>query len=208
MKDYKKLNLPLLTEQDEEYQMLKEVAENYTIQQIQKTAEKKSGDATEIVVRNHLLKHDFKVTLKPELSIRGPHDTVKRIDSLLLKPNVDSNKLVYYPNEVSTVIEIKNNGVAEQSNKIREKFKRLKEISASYNFAVIVLSEKLLSRTPYPYAINKEDIGINNCEVFTCVIRQKWDKMYDKAVVVEMLETGEFWKSNEWQDLINYLKGN
>lgn len=56
MKDYKKLNLPLLTKQDEEYRMLIDVAELYAPQKA-KTTEKKSGDATEIVIRNHLLNH-------------------------------------------------------------------------------------------------------------------------------------------------------
>ena len=40
MKDYKKLNLPLLTEHDEEYQMLQEVSEEYTRQKVPKKAEK------------------------------------------------------------------------------------------------------------------------------------------------------------------------
>ena len=161
MKDYKKLNLPLLTEQDEEYHMLKEVAKEYTLQH-EKTAEKKSGNATENVIRNHLLSHGFNVALNPELKIHGSNKSADRIDSLLLKPNVDPTRYnrVYSPNEVSVVIEIKNNGVANQSSKIAKKFNQVMEISDNFRFAVIVLSEKLLSPTPYPYAICEEDIGI------------------------------------------------
>jgi hypothetical protein len=72
--DYKKLNLPLLTEQDEEYHMLREVAEEYA-RQHEKTAEKKSGNATENVIRNHLLSHGFNVALNPELKIHGSNET-------------------------------------------------------------------------------------------------------------------------------------
>lgn len=205
MKDYKKLNLLLLTEQDEEYHILIEVAEEYA-RQHEKTAEKKSGNATENVIRNHLLSHGFNVALNPELKIHGSNKTVDRIDSLLLKMDVDPNKRVYSPNEVSVVIEIKNNGVADQSSKIAKKFNQLKEISHNFRFAVIVLSEKLLSQTPYPYAICEEDIGIENCRVFTSIIRRKWDKMYDKAVVMKMLRDGRLWNSHEWQEFIDYLE--
>jgi len=205
MKDYKKLNLPLLTEQDEEYQILIDIAEEYARQQ-EKTAEMKSGKATEIVVRNHLLSHGFNVALKPELKIKGSNTTAGRIDSLLLRNQVDQNKLVYSPNDVSVVIEIKNNGVAEQSRRIAKKFGQLREISEHFAFAVIVLSEKLLSRTPYPYAICEEDIGIETCQIFTCVIRREWAKMYNKAVVAEMLREGRLWNSHEWNEFIDYLK--
>jgi hypothetical protein len=206
MKDYKKLNLPLLTEQDEEYHILKEVAEEYT-RQHEKTAEKKSGNATENVIRNHLLSHGFNVSLNPELKIHGSNKTADRIDSLLLKPNVDPTRYnrVYSPNEVSVVIEIKNNGVADQSSKIAKKFNQIMEISDNFRFAVIVLSEKLLSQTPYPYAICEEDIGIENCRVFTSIIRREWDKTYDKTVVVKMLRDGRLWNSHEWQGFIDYL---
>jgi hypothetical protein len=205
MKDYKKLNLPLLTKQDEEYKMLIEVTEERERQKGTKTAEKKSGDATEIVIRNHLLEKDFNVTLKPEVKIRGSSRTIGRIDSLLLKNGVDSDKSEYEPNDVRMVIEIKNTGVACQSIRMNKKFNELREI-LDFRFAVVVLSERLLSPKPYCYAINKEDIGIKKCEVFTCVLRRKETKLYEKAVVIEMLENGELWKSSEWQDFINYLR--
>jgi hypothetical protein len=205
MKDYKKLNLPLLTEQDEEYQMLIEVAEEYSRQQ-EKTAERKSGNATEKVIRDHLLRHGFNMALRSELRIKGSSSTVGRIDALLLKPSVDPSKLIYPPNEVAAVIEIKNNGVAEQSKRIARKFTQLKGISDDLRFVVIVLSEKLLSRTPYPHAICEEDIGIESCRVFTCVIRKEWRKMYEKAVVQNMLEQGRLWNSHEWKECIDYLK--
>ena len=63
--------LPLLTEKDEEFQMLLKVAEEYTRQKSEKTSEKKSGDATEIVIRNYLLKRGFNVTLNPNVKIEG-----------------------------------------------------------------------------------------------------------------------------------------
>jgi hypothetical protein len=205
MKDYRRLNLPLLADQDEEYKMLIEIAELYT-QQKAKTTEKKSGDATEIVIRNHLLNHKFRMALNPELTIQGLSHTADRIDALLLKSKIDQNKSVYQPHEVDAVIEIKNNGVAEQSNKIKRKFKELVDISKDFRLAVVVLSERLLSPTPYCYAINEEDIGIEKCRVFTCVLRRTWARLREKAVVVEMQKSGQLWKSNEWQEFIDYLK--
>lgn len=108
MKDYKKLNLPLLTTQDEEYQMLIDVADLFTKQEAI-TNEKKSGDATEITVRNHLLAHGLRMALNPELTVRGYDYTTKakRIDGLLLKDRVDQNKRIYETDEVKAVLENK-----------------------------------------------------------------------------------------------------
>ena len=110
------------------------------------------------------------------------------------------------PDEVDAVIEIKNNGVADQSTKIHRKFKEFEDISHGFRFAVIVLSERLLSRTPYCYAINEEDIAIEQCKVFTCVLRREWLRLREKAVVVEAQENGQLWKSGEWQECLDYLK--
>jgi hypothetical protein len=207
MKDYKKLKLPLLTTHDEEYQMLIDVAELFAKQEA-KTNEKKSGDATEITVRNHLLGHGLRMALNPELTVRGYDYTTKakRIDGLLLKDGIDQNKRIFEPEEVKAVLEIKNNGVAKQSGRIHEKFKKLEDISKDYLFGVIVLSEKLLSPTPYADAIYEEDVDIEKCKVFTCVLRREWYPMYQKAVVINKQKEGLFWKTGEWQDCINYLK--
>jgi hypothetical protein len=206
MKDYKKLNLSLLTIQDEEYRMLIEVAELFTKQEAV-TNEKKVGDATEIVVRNHLLSHGLRMALNPELTVKGYdyRTKAKRIDGLLLKDGTDQNKRIYEPDEVKAVIEIKNNGVANQSDRIHEKFKKLEDISKAYRFAVIVLSEKLLSRTPYPYAICEEDVNIEKCKVFTLVLRKAWYSLYQKTEVINKQNEGLFWKTAEWKDCINYL---
>ena len=47
---------PFLTASDEEYAMLIEVSEEFEKQKIDKTAREKSGNPTEIVIRNHLMK--------------------------------------------------------------------------------------------------------------------------------------------------------
>jgi hypothetical protein len=205
MKDYKKLNLPLLTKQDEEYQMLIDVSDLYTRQKA-KTTERKSGDATEIAIRNHLLDHGLRMSINPELTVRGYNNKADKIDALLLKEPVDQNKRIYESYEVDTIIEIKNNGVAEQSSRIHTKFKKLEDISRDFSFAVIVLSEKLLSPTPYRYAICEEDVDIEKCRVFTCVLRSQWFPLREKAVVLNAQENGQLWKSGEWQDCLDYLK--
>jgi hypothetical protein len=75
---------------------------------------------------------------------------------------------------------------------------------------VIVLSEKLLSPTPYKFAIYEEDIAIEKCRVFTCVLRREWYPLREKAVVINMQQQGLLWKSGEWQNCINsiYTKRN
>ena len=64
--------------------MLIDVAELYAQQQA-KTIEKKSGDATEIVIRNHLLNHGFRMALNPELTIQRKSEKADLIDSILSK---------------------------------------------------------------------------------------------------------------------------
>ena len=49
---------PILTANDEEYTILIEVSEEFQKQKIDKTTREKSGNATEIVIRNHLLKEE------------------------------------------------------------------------------------------------------------------------------------------------------
>jgi len=210
MKDYKKMKLPLLTTRDEEYQMLFDIADLY-LEQKAKTARKKSGDATEIVIRDRLISHGLNMALDKELTpkeltVRGYENQADRIDALLLKEGISQHKLVYDPKEVDTVIEIKNTAAAEQSSKIHRKFKALEKISLDLRFAVIVLSERLLSPTPYAYAIYEEDVDIGKCRVFTCVLRRSYLKLREKALLVETQENGQLWKSGEWQDCIDYLK--
>ena len=192
--------------------MLLDVADLYQKQKA-RTARKKSGDATEIVIRDYLISHDLNMALDKELtckelSIRGYENQADRIDALLLKKEIDQHKIIYYPNEVDTVIEIKNTAASEQSNNIRRKFKILKNISSDLRFAVIVLSEKLLSPTPYANAIYEEDIAIEKCKVFTNVVRRQYYKLYEKDIVINKQEEGLLWKTGEWKDCIDYLKTN
>jgi hypothetical protein len=201
-------NFPLLTKQDEEFQMLLEVAKEYTRQKREKTVQKKSGDATEIVIRNHLLKEKFNVTLKPNVKIQGSNI---RNDSLLLMPNVDASKPIYSPNETDIIIEIKNNAIVSRRNKqriepsalIREKFDEMEKTTKVSRFAVVILSEN----SNYIYRITEEKIGKKNCHVFTLILRNRWDSLYEAEVVNKMLKNYELWKTGEWEKFLAYLKG-
>lgn len=201
-------NLPLLSKQDEEFQMLLEVAKEYTRQKREKTVQKKSGDATEIVIRNHLLKEGFNVTLRPNVKIQGSN---VRNDSLLLLPNVDASKSIYTPNEMDMIIEIKNNAIVSRRNKqrtepsalIREKFDELEKTTKVSRFAVVILSEN----SNYNYRITEEKVGKKNCHVFTLILRNRWDSLYETEVVNKMLKNGELWKTGEWGKFLAYLKG-
>jgi hypothetical protein len=213
MKDYKKLNLPLLTTKDEEYHMLADIADLY-VKQEAKTERKKSGDATEIVVRDYLIKHGLNMALDKELTpkeltIKGyqAYTEADRIDALSLKAGVNQHKLVYDSEEVNTVIEIKKTAASDTvSDDIHRKFKALEAISPDLHFAVIVLSERLLSPTPYKNAICEEKVDIAKCKVFTCILRRTYLGLHHKAVLINAQEEGQLWKSGEWQGLVDYLK--
>ena len=207
---------PLLAAIDEEYAMLIEVSEEFEKQKIGKTAREKSGSATEIVLRNHLLRRNLNLSMIPDVIIQG--SKIKN-DLLLLKNGVDPNQKTFPSNDVKMVIEIKNNAVGgktlengkrEDPNKVlRAKFNEIEGTTNVKNFAVIVLSETLLPpRTPYKWRFKEEVIGKENCKVFTLVARQLYPPggLYIKSSIVEMLQNGQMKKTGEFQQLINYLQ--
>ena len=203
MSQYDRLVKPLLTEQDEEFQMLLEVAEEYSKQKLWDTPQNKSGNATEIVIRNHLLAKGFNMTLNPNVVIQG---STIRNDSLLLKPNVNPNKRIYAPNDVNAVIEIKNNAVANQSRIIKSNFDELRRVSENFRFAAIVLSE----RKGYTHEITDEKLGDPKYPSFTLVSRRQYPSiggLYSREAIMDMLRKSEMKKTGEWEKLIAFLKG-
>ena len=207
---------PILTANDEEYTMLIEVSEEFEKQKIDKTTREKSGNATEIVIRNHLLRRNLNLSMNPNVTIQG--SKIKN-DLLLLKNGVNPNQKIFTSDNVKMVIEIKNNGVGgktmengkrEDPNKVlRVKFNELEGTTNVRNFAVIVLSETLLPpRTPYKWRFKEEVIRKENCKVFTLVARQLYPPggLYIKSSIVEMLQNEQMKKTGEFQQLINYLK--
>jgi hypothetical protein len=207
---------PILTTNDEEYTMLIEVSEEFQKQKIDKTTREKSGNATEIVIRNHLLRRNLNLSMNPNVTIQG--SKIKN-DLLLLKNGVNPNQKIFTSDNVKMVIEIKNNGVGgktlengkrEDPNKVlRVKFNELEGITNVRNFAVIVLSETLLPpRTPFKWRFKEKVIGKENCKVFTLVARQLYPPggLYIKSSIVEMLQNEQMKKTGEFQQLINYLQ--
>ena len=91
---------PLLTDNDEEYTMLIEVSEEFEKQKTDKTAREKYGTATEIVMRNHLLRRNLNLSMVPDVTIQG--SKIKN-DLLLLKPGVDPNQKTYPSDQVKMV---------------------------------------------------------------------------------------------------------
>ena len=207
---------PILTANDEEYTILIEVSEEFQKQKIDKTTREKSGNATEIVIRNHLLRRNLNLSMNPNVTIQG--SKIKN-DLLLLKNGVNPNQKIFTSDNVKMVIEIKNNAVGgkimkngkrEDPNKVlRAKFNALEAITNVRNFAVIVLSETLLPpRTPYKWRFKEKVIGKENCKVFTLVARQLYPPggLYIKSSIVEMLQNEQMKKTEEFQQLINYLQ--
>jgi hypothetical protein len=164
------------------------------------------GSATENVIRNHLLSKGLNIS-RPRVYVTP---SWMEIDMLSLKPDVDSSKTEYSPAEVKTVIEIKNNAVADQTTVIRKNFDRLRKISNTLKFAAIVLSE----RDGYKYAIKEEALGY---PVFTLILRKvsagRW--MWSEAETIEVYNKimlrGEWAGKNamretgQWNKLVNYL---
>ena len=200
----------------EEYTILIEVSEEFQKQKIDKTTREKSGNATEIVIRNHLLRRNLNLSMIPNVTIEG--SKIKN-DVLLLKNGVDPNQKTFPSDNVKMVIEIKNNAIGgktlengkrEDPNKVlRFKFNELEGTTNVRNFAVIVLSETLLPpRTPYKWRFKEEVIGKENCKVFTLVARQLYPPggLYIKSNIVEMLQKEQMKKTGEFQRLINYLQ--
>ena len=207
---------PILTANDEEYTILIEVSEEFQKQKIDKTTREKSGNATEIVIRNHLLRRNLNLSMNPNVTIQG--SKIKN-DLLLLKNGVNPNQKIFTSDNVKMVIEIKNNGVGgktmengkrEDPNKVlRVKFNELEGTTNVRNFAVIVLSETLLPpRTPYKWRFKEKVIGKENCKVFTLVARQLYPPggLYIMSSIVEMLQNEQMKKTEEFQQLINYLQ--
>jgi hypothetical protein len=207
---------PILTANDEEYTMLIEVSEEFQKQEIDKTTREKSGNPTEIVIRNHLLRRNLNLSMNPNVTIQG---SMIKNDLLLLKNGVNPNQKNFPSDNVKMVIEIKNNAVGGKTmengkrvdpNKVlRAKFNELEGTTNVRNFAVIVFSETLLPpRTPYKWRFNEEVIGKENCKVFTLVARQLYLRggLYIKSSIVEMLQKEQMKKNGEFQRLINYLQ--
>ncbi len=191
---------PFLTASDEEYTMLIEVSEEFEKQRMDKTARETSGNPTEIVIRNHLLRRNLNLSLIPNVSIQG--SKIKN-DLLLLKGSIDPTQKTFPSDNVKMIIEIRNNAVGgktlengkrEDPNKVlRVKFNELEGTTNVKNFAVIVLSETLLPpRTPYKWRFKEEVIGKANCKVFTLVARQLYPPggLYIKSSIIKMLQNG------------------
>jgi len=207
---------PFVAVTDEEYAMLIEASEEFRKQKIDKTTLEKSGRATEIVLRNHLLRRNLNLSMIPDVTIQG--SKIKN-DLLLLKNGVDPNQKTFPVDNVKMVIEIKNNAVGgktlengkrEDLNKVlRAKFNELEGTTNVRNFAVIVLSETLLPpRTPYKWRFKEEVIDKENCKVFVLVARQLYPPggLYIKSNIIEMLQNKQMKKTGEFQQLINYLR--
>ncbi|HUK85730.1 MAG TPA: hypothetical protein VLU95_07695 [Candidatus Acidoferrum sp.] len=207
---------PVLSESDEEYSMLIEVSEEFQRQKVDQPAREKSGNATEIIIRNHLKERNLNLSMIPNVTIQG--SKIKN-DLLLLKNGVNPNQETFPPDNVKMVMEIKNNAVGgkvlkngkrEDPNKaLRLKFNEIEGTTNVKNFAVIVLSETLLPpRTPYKWRFKEEVIGKENCKVFTLVARQLYPPggLYIKPNVAKMLQNKQMKKTEEFQQLINYLK--
>jgi hypothetical protein len=202
MSHYGELKTPLLTKKDEEYQMLMEVAEEYLHQEREKTAQKKSGAAVEVVIREHLLRRGFNLTFNPNIKLMGSN--IKN-DLFLLRSTINPDQKEYSPSEVNLVIEIKNNAVANQSEIIKENFDELRKLSSELRFAAVILSEK----KGYAHEVTNEKLGNEGYLSFTLVSRRIYPKvggLYSPGAILDLLKNKEMKKTGDWEKLIAYLR--
>ena len=209
-------NKPILTVNDEEYAMLIEVTEEFEKRKTDKTASDKSGDPTETVIRNHLLRRNLNLSAFPNVTIQG--SKIEK-DLLLLKDGVDPNQKTYPSNQVKIVIEVRSRGVGAKTlpngklldpNKLlRTKFNEIQAITNVRNYAVIVLSETLLPPGgPYKWRLREKAIRKENCKVFTLVARELYPAggLFVKSNIEEMLQRGQMKKTGEFEQLVKYLR--
>jgi hypothetical protein len=202
MSHYGELKAPLLTRKDEEYQMLLEVAEEYIHQEREKTAQKKSGAPTAVVIREHLLRRGFNITFNPNIKLAGSN--IKN-DLFLLRSTINPDQKEYSPNEVNLVIEIKNNAVANQSEIIKENFGELRKLSSELRFSTVFLSEK----KGYTHEVTNGKIENEGYLSFTLVSRRIYPKvggLYSPGAIMDLLKNKELKKTGDWERLIAYLK--
>lgn len=193
---FKKLDKPLLTKKDEEYQMLIEVAEEYINQKTQKT---RSGPATVTVIREHLLRRGFNLSFNPNVTLEG--SDIKN-DLFLLKSTVNPSQKEYNSSDVSMIIEIKNNSSANQSESIKANFDALKAVAKYMYFAVVVLSDK----KGYSHEITQEKVGY---PAFTLVSRKvdpKVGGLYSAQAVDDLLKAKAMKKTGDWEKFISFIK--
>jgi len=199
---YDGLKKPLLTKKDEEYQMLMEVTEEYLHQEREKSAQKKSGAAPVVVVREHLLRRGFNLTFNPNIKLAGSEI---ENDLLLLHSTANPDQEEYAPNEVNMVIAVRNNAVANQSNMIKENFDELKLLYPELRFAVVVLSEK----TGYQHEITDQKLGDKGYLSFTLVSRRIYPKdggLYCPKAIMDLLKNKDMKKTGDWERFITYIK--
>jgi hypothetical protein len=201
-----------LSELSEEMEMLIEVAEKIANARVNARHRGKdlsrgvkgqiSGKETENIIRDHLIRRVLNMS-RTRVHISG---SAQEIDLLLLKSEVDPKKSVYLPSEVDTVLEIKNNAVADQTTETRTNFDELKEIAGDLRFAYIVLSERIT----YTHRVTPEGLGY---PAFELISRRRsagrWMESKDEIMseYKRTIRTGEraMWETGQWNELIEYL---
>ena len=204
-------NIPL-QENDEELQMLLEVAEKFEIAKRLKGRELTrleksdlSGRETENIIRAHLLKRNFNVSKTREFIANEVLRNME-IDLMLLGRGVDSARCPYPPQDVRVVFEIKNNAVTDQTTRTRANLDKVRK-NVNVGFAFVCLSE----RTSYTYRVTQEALGYPVFELVSRV-RSRGPWMESKAGImaearrVTRIGGPAMWKTGSWDALLNYLE--
>ncbi len=195
-----------ISEDDDEYRLLIEVAEEFE-EQKKGSIKTKSGKATQIVIHKFLLIKGIRLPCNLEVKIE---EVKTRMNLLyLLKPGIETDKSQYSVNDLVVVVKIINNAVGKNyAERIRNTFAKFAQINQNLRFAVVVLSENLLPPTPYIYAMKQDDFG-NLVGVFTLVIRKTSAfELYLRETVVKLNKNGELRKPKETglKDLLAFLE--
>lgn len=163
---------------------------NYYYSLMEKSVERKKmkkfiGNITERILRKHLLNKGFNVSLENVFIDR----LGKEIDLLLLKKGIDNNKLIYKPEEVHVVFEIKYNSIGWQPSdipKLNELYDKIKILNKNIKCTFITILEasyfkKKISRDNSPW------------EIFAFYYYKNYDDAPHTPLKLEKLEDKEGW---------------
>jgi hypothetical protein len=203
-------DIDFLTEQDEEFQMLREWTRRLgdEINYAWKTSGKKlrsingtSHLITQSIIREHLLKHGLNVSQKGKVVAVSPDGKVHQaVHLLILKEGENPDEDNYSDNKEHIVLEIRTTAVADAVERTKKRFAKIENLVK--DFAVVVLSE----RHDYPCRYKPE----NTRNLFTLVIREKdflrpinRPNVDMTAELETMLRNHELRKTGKWQELAN-----
>ncbi len=189
---------PFLTEQHEEYQMLKDFVDEYRKQE-GSSKQYKSGNATLNVIHKHLVGKGIRLPKNPKVKIREVKTKMNLL--YLLRVGVDPNQSDYSVHDLDAVLKISNNAVGSSkkntpSEPARNTFEKFEQQNGNLRFHVVVLVESPNYRNRFQNALV---LVFRNPQIPKVV--------YDDASLIEdLVKNNQLKKTRKWEELLTCLK--